>query len=106
MMARHAVLLAAFFVQSDRPPGAARPKALDLHLQGRVDAREAIGECGDQRAIPKTAERHIRDRFEKLAPLAALEHAQEMAAHWSPRTTKLYDRTKERLTQEVERIRL
>ena len=37
----------------------------------------------------------------------ALEHAQEMAAHESPRTTKLYDRSKERLTQdEVERIRL
>ena len=36
-----------------------------------------------------------------------LEHAQEMAAHESPRTTKLYDRTRERLTQdEVERIRL
>ena len=37
----------------------------------------------------------------------ALEHAQSMAAHESPRTTKLYERTKERLTQdEVERIRL
>jgi len=37
----------------------------------------------------------------------SLEHAQEMAAHKSPRTTKLYDRTNERLTQdEVERIRL
>jgi site-specific recombinase XerD len=37
----------------------------------------------------------------------ALEHAQEMAAHESPRTTKLYDRTKERHTQdEVEGIRL
>jgi site-specific recombinase XerD len=36
-----------------------------------------------------------------------LEKAQQMAAHESPRTTKLYDRTKERLTQdEVERIRL
>ena len=34
-----------------------------------------------------------------------LEHAQEMAAHESPRTTKLYDRTKERL-DEVERVRL
>jgi integrase len=41
-----------------------------------------------------------------LANGGALEHAQEMAAHESPRTTKLYDRTKERLTQdEVERIR-
>src|SRR6202043_2644912 len=40
-----------------------------------------------------------------LANGGALEHAQEMAAHESPRTTKLYDRTKEeRLTQdEVER---
>src|SRR3954471_3265941 len=36
-----------------------------------------------------------------------LEHAQTMAAHESPRTTKLYDRTRDRLTQdEVERIRL
>ena len=42
-----------------------------------------------------------------LANGGALEHAQEMAAHESPRTTKLYDRTRERLTQdEVERIRL
>jgi integrase/recombinase XerD len=38
---------------------------------------------------------------------ARLEHAQAMAAHESPRTTKLYDRTRERLTrEEVERIRL
>jgi hypothetical protein len=42
-----------------------------------------------------------------LSNSGALEDAQEMAAHESPRTTKLYDRTKERLTQdEVERIRL
>jgi site-specific recombinase XerD len=42
-----------------------------------------------------------------LANGGALEHAQQMAAHESPRTTKLYDRTRERLTQnEVERIRL
>ncbi len=42
-----------------------------------------------------------------LANGGALEHAQEMAAHESPRTTKLYDRTKERLTQdEVERNRM
>jgi hypothetical protein len=37
----------------------------------------------------------------------ALEHAQAVAAHESPRTTKLYDCTKERLTlDEVERIML
>jgi integrase len=34
-----------------------------------------------------------------------LEHAQQMAAHESPRTTKLYDRTKDEITiGEVERI--
>ena len=42
-----------------------------------------------------------------LANGGALEHDQEMAAHESPRTTKLYDRTQDRLTRdEVERIRL
>jgi len=36
-----------------------------------------------------------------------LEHAQRMAAHSSPRTTKLYDRTSDDITlDEVERIRL
>jgi site-specific recombinase XerD len=36
-----------------------------------------------------------------------LEHAQDMAAHASPRTTRLYDRRKEKITQaQVERIRL
>jgi len=36
-----------------------------------------------------------------------LEHAQQMAGHESPRTTKLYDRTKNEITLcEVERIRL
>jgi integrase/recombinase XerC len=40
-----------------------------------------------------------------LANGGTLEHAQAMAAHESPRTTKLYDRNKEKLTQdEVERI--
>jgi site-specific recombinase XerD len=40
-----------------------------------------------------------------LANGGTLEHAQTMAAHESPRTTKLYDRTKERLTlDEIERI--
>ena len=58
---------------------------------------EAIG-CHTFRATGITA---------YLANGGAPEHAQEMAAHESPRTTKLYDRTKERLTQdEVERIRL
>jgi len=40
-------------------------------------------------------------------PAACRERAQEMAEHERPRTTKLYDPRKERLTQdEVARIRL
>jgi integrase len=40
-----------------------------------------------------------------LANGGTLEHAQAMAAHESPRTTKLYDRTKEGLSlDEIERI--
>jgi hypothetical protein len=55
----------------------------------------------------KNSERIATGITAYLANGGALEHAQEMAAHESPRTTKLYDRTKERLTQdEVERIRL
>jgi hypothetical protein len=39
--------------------------------------------------------------------VSQLEHAQQMAAHESPRTTKLYDRTKDEITiGEVERIQL
>ena len=36
---------------------------------------------------------------------ATLEHAQQIAAHESPRTTKLYDRTSDQITlDEIERI--
>jgi hypothetical protein len=46
------------------------------------------------------------DRHRLSQQRRALEHAQSMAAH-KARTAKLYDRSKERLTQdEMERIRL
>ena len=36
-----------------------------------------------------------------------IEGAQQIAAHESPRTTKLYDRTKDEITlEEVERVRI
>jgi hypothetical protein len=60
-MARHAVLLAAFLVQADRPSGAARPEILDLHLQGGGDTRETIGEGGDKRPIAQIAHRNVRN---------------------------------------------
>jgi integrase len=77
-----------------------RHHALAEALRAYIDAAgiaAPIG-CHTSRATGITA---------YLANGGALGHAQEIAAHESPRTTKLYDRTKERLTQDkVERIRL
>ncbi len=53
--ARHAVLLAAFRMQPDRPASAAGPEILDLHLRGRIDADEAVSEGGDQCQIAQIA---------------------------------------------------
>lgn len=52
VMARHAVLLAVFLMQPDRPSGVARPEVFDLHLQRRADARKAVGEGGNQCTVP------------------------------------------------------
>ena len=82
------------FGQADEP---ARRQPNDPPAPAAAGIAAPIG-CHTFRAIEITV---------YLANGGALEHAQEMAAHESPRTTKLYDRTKERLTQdEVERIRL
>src|SRR6266481_389734 len=51
-------------------PAAARPEILDFHLQGRSDAREAVGESGDQRAVAQIAQRRGRNGVEELAPSA------------------------------------
>ena len=74
MMAGHGVMLAAFLVQSQPPARALRPKVLDLHVQRGRDAREGIGEGGDQRAVAKIAHRVGRDRVEQLAPVGRVEH--------------------------------
>ena len=45
------------------------------------------------------------DVFRMIQRRAAAEHAQQIAAHESPRTTKLYDRTNDQITlDEIERI--
>jgi site-specific recombinase XerD len=82
---------------SDKPMGQPDAWRMIRRRAAAAGIAEEIG-CHTFRATGITA---------YLANGGALEHAQEMAAHESPRTTKLYDRTKERLTQdEVERIRL
>jgi integrase len=84
-------------VLSDKPMGQPDAWRMIRKRAAAAGIAEEIG-CHTFRATGITA---------YLANGGALEHAQEMAAHESPRTTKLYDRTKERLTQdEVERIRL
>jgi site-specific recombinase XerD len=84
-------------VLSDKPMNQSDAWRMIRRRAAAAGITEAIG-CHTFRATGITA---------YLANGGALEHAQEMAAHESPRTTKLYDRTKERLTQdEVERIRL
>jgi hypothetical protein len=60
-MARHAVLFAAFLMQPDCPPGASGSEILDLHLQGCGDAREAVGQGGDQRAVAQIAQCRVRN---------------------------------------------
>jgi hypothetical protein len=67
VVTRHRVLLAAFLMQSHRPPGAAWPQILDLHLQRCIDTREAVGEGGDQCPVAQIAQCHVRDRLEQLA---------------------------------------
>src|SRR3954467_9337372 len=84
-------------VLSEKPMGQPDAWRMIRRRAAAAGIAEAIG-CHTFRATGITA---------YLANGGALEHAQEMAAHESPRTTKLYDRTKERLTQdEIERIRL
>jgi hypothetical protein len=61
-------------MQPDCPCGTARPDILDLHLQGRVDAREAVGESGDQRTVAQIAQRRGRYGIEQLTPFSAFEH--------------------------------
>jgi hypothetical protein len=50
-MERHGLLLAAFLVRPYPPAGTLRPQILDLHPQCGGDAREGIGERGDQCAV-------------------------------------------------------
>src|SRR6266404_8401114 len=80
-MAGHGVLLAAFFMERDRPARAAGPQVFDFHFESRADAREAVGERGDERAVPQIAKRRGRNGVEELAPFLALEHRRSARLH-------------------------
>jgi len=89
VMARHRMLLAAFLMQPDRPPGAARPQILDLHLQGRIDAREAVGEGGDQCPVAQIAQCRGWYGIEQFAPFGAQSPCEDVIFYLerSPRST-------------------
>jgi hypothetical protein len=81
-----------------------RPVMLTDRPMHRIDAYQLV-----RRRTAEVGLNGKLDRYHHCVPLGRrhTRECQPMAAHESPRTTKLYDRTKERLTQdEVERIRL
>jgi hypothetical protein len=68
-------------MERDRPARAARPQVFDFHFESRADAREAVCERGDERAVPQIAKRRGRNGVEELAPLLALEHRRSARLH-------------------------
>ena len=84
--------------------------ALTANAMHRIDAWRMI----QRRAAALGLKRRITCHTFRATGITAymeaggtLEHAQRVAAHESPRTTKLYDRTGDAITlDEVERIRI
>ena len=74
-------MLAAFLMQPQPPARALRPKVLHLHVQRGRDAREGIGEGGDQRPVAQIAHGIGRDGVEQLAPVGGVEHRRLAGFH-------------------------
>jgi site-specific recombinase XerD len=87
-----------------------RAGSLGLRPMNRVDAYRMIQRRALKAGLPVLIGCHTFRATGITAYLEAggsLENAQAMAAHESPRTTKLYDRTSDEITiEEVERIRI
>jgi hypothetical protein len=91
------------------PPGhhGPPPQQLVTKIVAGSDGIKPLAVSKDQNVLVRVEFKALNNGGPYLSNGGALEHAQETAAHESPRTTKLYDRTREHLTQdEVERIRL
>ena len=81
VMARHRVLLAAFLLQADLPARTLRPQILHLHFQRRANAREGIGEGGDQCPVAQITHRLGGDGIEQPPPLVAFQHRRLASVH-------------------------
>jgi hypothetical protein len=82
---------------------------LSEQLMGQTDAWRMIRRRATAAGIhaPSAITASVRSESRRILPMVACWNTRRMAVHESPRTTKRYNRTKERLTQdEVERIRL
>jgi hypothetical protein len=75
-----------------------------------LEPRDLLGAAGDQEEISQSWVIYAVPEGDITAYLlndGTIEGAQAIAAHESPRTTKLYDRTSDEITlDEVERIRI
>lgn len=87
-----------------------RAGTLSLRPMNRIDAYRMVQRHASKAGLPVLIGCHTFRATGITAYLEAggsLENAQAMAAHESPRTTKLYDRTGDEITlEEVERIRI
>lgn len=87
-----------------------RTGTLSSRAMNRIDAYRMVQRRALKTGLPVLIGCHTFRATGITAYLEAggsLENAQEMAAHESPRTTKLYDRTGDEITlEEVERIRI
>ena len=87
-----------------------RSGTLSLRGMNRIDAYRMVQRRALKAGLPVLIECHTFRATCITAYLEAggsLENAQAMAAHESPRTTKLYDPTGDEITlEEVERIRI
>jgi integrase len=88
--------------------GAANHDELSKHPMSRIDAFRMVRRRAEKAGLPSGICCHsfrATGITTYLSNGGTLENAQRMAAHKSPRTTKLYDRTDDKITEEeVERI--
>jgi integrase/recombinase XerD len=109
-----AYLTAAGIQQAKKTPlfrsAISRTNTLSDHAMSRTDALRMIKRRAREAGLPDRVCCHTFRATGITAYIEAggtLENAQAIAAHESPRTTKLYDRTKDEITlDEIERIRI
>jgi hypothetical protein len=81
VVAGHRVLFAVFFMQADQRAGAFRLQVFDTHVQLGTDAREAIGEGGNQRPVAEVAHRIGADAVNQSPPLRGFQHRRLAGLH-------------------------